>query len=196
MLKYFIAASLQFTSMTLLAQWSPYTGIHTAEVRYADATGKVVRQDISTSTEYRTSKGFFRRDSSVGDRSYIWNPETSEAVYLVHSPKSARVEKQGAASPAEYGPRGTPLREDIVGNHSCSVFPVLNEARQPIGEVCFSVAHKVSLRREIRTPMASGGILTRVETRVVRFEEPIGVSFALPADYQNAGASCAACARR
>jgi hypothetical protein len=185
-----------FGALNLSAQWAPYTGTHTTEVRYTNAAGQVVRQDTVTATEHRTSKGFFRRDSPAGDRYYIWNPESAEAIYLVHASKSARVEKMDAAAPAEYGPHGTPLRQEMVGCNPCAVFPIVDEMKKPIGELCFSSAHKVTLRREIRTPAANEGQAIRVETRSLRFEEPQGVSFAMPDGYQSPVTPCANCRRR
>ena len=185
-----------FGALNLSAQWAPYTGTHTTEVRYTNAAGQVVRQDTVTATEHRTSKGFFRCDAPAGDRSYIWNPESAEAIYLVHTSKSAGVEKQDAAAPAEYGPHGTPLRQERVEGNPCDVFPIVDETKQPVGELCFSAAHKVTLRREIRTPAANGGQAIRVETRSLRFEEPQGVSFAIPGGYSDDAAPCATCRRR
>ena len=129
MRKGLLAYACLFCALNLSAQWAPFTGTHTTEVRYADAAGQVVQQDTVTATEHRTSKGFFRRDSPAGDRSYIWNPESTEAIYLVHASKSARIEKQNAAAAAEYGPQGTPLRQTIVGGNPCAVFPIVDETK-------------------------------------------------------------------
>lgn len=180
----------------LYAQWPPYTAIHTVQIRYTDRAGQTVRQDISTSTEARNTAGFFRRDASVGNSSYLWNPDRNEASHITHATRSVRSEKFRGTSVLEYGPRGSAVREEIVGGERCSVYPLLDgESRKPIGEICYSAARKLTLRREVRLPTDNGGQMIRIETRgALRFEEPSNVEFSEPTGYARVD-SCVNCAR-
>lgn len=182
------------------APGAPYQADYIQTHRTLRASGEVVRESVVKATEYRDSLGSVMRvDEAGGCGRYFDNvahvdyqiDHTRKRVVAVPRTEAQLAMAEKLSAPGAMGP---PLRKEVLGGESTSVFPVLDGAtRKQVGTVWYSDRWNVLVRREVLYDDGDTRQLQIIERTNIVSVEPNPVLFRIPAGYTIQIAGCASC---
>jgi hypothetical protein len=195
-------------SVSLLAQWIPYTADYTESATIFDPNGMIVSHSLRTGTRSRGSNGSEITSSAKVDngaavlvsRSAQFLDSATGSVYkILYQGGSITLMGTSPVPLRHHVLSGPPLGTATVAGLPCTEYPIKTPSSTSSGKVCFYEAGDIFLKYAYRSETPSKSWReTDIELSDVKLGvEPDPAVFALPAGFKSTGSlglQCSSCA--